>query len=113
MRPTASHPKLPRLSGEQRKLAPYILRTARALYSPAVDLSTSSLLGTHRPACVTSPVVEEAAFGAIYCLSVVYENQWRLIKGRKGLGSRPVPFYLPRCLDRCKGVELSGIFIEL
>lgn len=70
MRPTAYNPKLPRLWWEQRKLALYILRAAKAFYSPAVGLSTLSLLGTRRP--VTSLVLEEEAFGAIYCLSVVF-----------------------------------------
>lgn len=90
MRPTAYNLKLPRLRWEQRKLALYILRAAKALCGPAVDLSTLSLLGTHRP--VTSLVLEEAAFGAIYCLSVVFENQWSLVREREGLGSPLLPF---------------------
>lgn len=101
MKPTAYNPKHPRLQWEQRKLAIYILRAAKAFYGPAVNLSTLGLLGTHGP--VTSLALEEEALGAIYCLPVVFENQWSLIRGRKRLDSPLVPFIFLAVWTGAKG----------
>lgn len=67
-------------------------RSCQSILRSSCELSTLSLLGTHKP--VTSLALEEAALGggAIYCLSVVSKSQWSLIKARKGLGSPLVPF---------------------